>query len=420
MQADADRALTQMDDQLNLYQPLALFVPESAGSTNALLARTFEAAGQTFPLLGHLLDAAGRTKLSPVPIEELSTDAAAKAAADVLKTLFRRFGSDKSTGHRYHFLYGEILKRPADISSVLEIGVGTYNLDVVSNMGTGGVPGASLRAFREFLPNATIFGADIDERILFQDDRIRTYFVDQTDLTSLEALGNNVPGAMDLIIDDGLHSPSANLAVLAFSLGKLKNRGWLVIEDIPERALSLWQVVAALLPGTFATKLLRDGNSLALAVQKQEAPADKEAMAAVDRQVGAVDQARSHPAAAEASVLVHLELYEALGRRDGDVAAAYAYLGVLYQTHDDLAQAEAMHKKALQLYEALRHKDGMAAGYVNLGRVYQTRGDLAQAAAMYKKAIPLFQQLSADARVRQVQAWLDQVAVARGILAARK
>jgi hypothetical protein len=112
---------------------------------------TLQAVGQTFPLLSHLLDVVGRTKLSPVPIEQPFTDAKAKAAADVLKSLFAKFGSDKSSGRNYHRLYGEILKNKDDIYYVLEIGLGTNDIDVVSNMGPRGVPGASLRAFREYL-----------------------------------------------------------------------------------------------------------------------------------------------------------------------------------------------------------------------------------------------------------------------------
>jgi hypothetical protein len=131
---------TKMENQVNLYQPLALFVPNSAGDSQALLKLTLQAVSQTFPLLSHLLGVVGRTKLSPVRIEQLFTDAEGKAAADVLKLLFDKFGSDKSTGHNYHHLYGEILKNKDDISHVLEIGLGTNNLDVVSNMGTRGMP----------------------------------------------------------------------------------------------------------------------------------------------------------------------------------------------------------------------------------------------------------------------------------------
>jgi len=267
--------LTNMDDRLNLYQPLALFVPNSAGDSNTLLNLTLQAVSQTFPLLNRLLETLGRAKLSPVPIEQIVTDADAQNAAEELKSLFTRFGSDKSTGRNYHLLYGEILKSKTKISHVLEIGLGTNNLDVASNMGAGGMPGASLRAFREYLPNATIFGADIDKRILFEEARIHTHFVDQTDMASLEALGKKLPDFIDLIVDDGLHSPNANLAVLAFALERLKNHGWLVIEDIPERAVPFWEVVAALLPDRFPCKLLRAEGALVFAVQRQEASATR-------------------------------------------------------------------------------------------------------------------------------------------------
>jgi hypothetical protein len=63
------------------------------------------------------------------------------------------------------------------------------------------------------------------------------------------------------------------LAVLAFGLKKLKNRGWLVIEDIAERAAPLWEVVGALLPDTFASQLLRAEGALVFAVQRQDAAA---------------------------------------------------------------------------------------------------------------------------------------------------
>ena len=262
-----------MATQFNLYQPLELFVPNSAGDSGTLLDLTLQAISQTFPFLSHLLDVVGREKLAIVPLEQLRTTAEGRATAQALKPLFASFGSDKSTGRNYHHLYGEILRNRLDVSCVLEIGLGTNNLDVASNMGALGQPGASLRAFRELLPNATIFGADIDRRVLFQEPRIRTYFVDQTDLASLESLGKNVPDAIDLIIDDGLHAPNANLAVLAFGLRKLKPHGWLVIEDIPERAVPFWQVVAALLPETFTSNLLRAEGALVFAVQKQEAMA---------------------------------------------------------------------------------------------------------------------------------------------------
>jgi hypothetical protein len=257
-----------MNTQLSLYQPLALFVPNSAGDSATLLNLTLQAVSQTFPFMSHLVEVVGQARLKTVRIEQMEKSHEGMVSAAALKVLFDRFGSDKSSNRNYHLLYGEILKNPADVSSVLEFGLGTNNPNIASNMGSDGVSGASVRAFREHLPNAMIFGADVDTDTLFQEERIKTFYVDQTDLKTFEALGQNLPEAFDLIIDDGLHAPNANLAVLAFGLTRLKRQGWLVIEDIAERAIPLWEVVAALLPSTFSCWLVRADGGLLFAVRK--------------------------------------------------------------------------------------------------------------------------------------------------------
>jgi hypothetical protein len=171
------------------------------------------------------------------------TDAEGKAAADALKSLFAKFGSDKSTGRNYHHLYGEILKNKDDIALRSRNRVGDEQPGRrLQHGGSRGMPGASLRPFREYLPNATIIGADVDKRILFQGRPHTDHFVDQTDLASLESLGSNIPDSIDLIIDDGLHSPNANLAVLAFGLGKLKNQAGWSSRTYLRRAVPVWDV----------------------------------------------------------------------------------------------------------------------------------------------------------------------------------
>jgi len=42
--------------------------------------------------------------------------------------------------------------------------------------------------WREYFPNANIYGADIDETILFQDERIATFPLDQTKPESISRL----------------------------------------------------------------------------------------------------------------------------------------------------------------------------------------------------------------------------------------
>jgi hypothetical protein len=117
-------------------------------------------------------------------------------------------------------------------------------------------PGASLRAFRTFLPHATVCGADIDHRILFEEERIRTFVVDQTERRSWDLLSAAIDHDFDLIIDDGLHSPNANIATLLFGLGRLRIGGWLVVEDIPAVALPLWQVISTLLPEQYESRIV--------------------------------------------------------------------------------------------------------------------------------------------------------------------
>ena len=138
---------------------------------------------------------------------------------------------------------------------------GTNNTDIVSNMGENGRPGASLRAFRDFCPSAMIFGADIDRRILFAEDRIETRFVDQSDTATLDESSAKLPGDFDLIVDGGLHAPDANLATLRFAMAKARIGGWIVIEDINPGQTAFWQVVAALVPANFEKFLINPATA---------------------------------------------------------------------------------------------------------------------------------------------------------------
>lgn len=240
-----------------LQQQFALFSPNSGGDAASRFNLTMQCVITLLPVMERALPALEHRSLSPMTMESMCRNEREQAAVAALGELFVTYGSDKATLHNYHCLYGHILGEPRRISSILEIGMGTNNPDVVSNMGVQGRPGASLRAFRDFLPHALVYGADVDRRILFSEDRIRTFFVDQLDPAALSALGEQLPENLDLIIDDGLHAPDANLNTLAFALPRVRVGGWIVIEDIAPAALPFWQVVAALIPGRFEKYILR-------------------------------------------------------------------------------------------------------------------------------------------------------------------
>ena len=227
---------------------------------------TLAAAAQTIPSMLDVMQSALRCVSPVVPIHDFFD-----SSAPELAELFTRYGSDKGSHHNYQHLYACILgPRRKDTLALLEIGLGSNNLDVVSNMGEGARPGASLRAFRDYLPNASIFGADVDRRILFTEDRIQTRYVDQTIPSTFDAMG--MP-TLDIVIDDGLHSPHANFSTLAWALGKVRAGGWVVIEDIRSSTLPAWHLMSlALNPrdeGRFETFVISADHGHIFAVRKR-------------------------------------------------------------------------------------------------------------------------------------------------------
>ncbi len=167
--------------------------------------------------------------------------------SSLLNILCDKYGSDKGEtkqgGHPYTWdshTYTDIYEllfqlRRNDVQLVVECGLGTNNPDIKSSMGVNGIPGASLRVWRDYFPAAKIIGMDIDKNILFQEKRIATYHCDQT---SKESIQNFVKAAnlkhqsVDVIIDDGLHEFQAGVCLLENLYKYLTVDGYYIIEDI--------------------------------------------------------------------------------------------------------------------------------------------------------------------------------------------
>ena len=154
-----------------------------------------------------------------------------------LTNLMNHYGSDKggkNKVHNYASYYSELFfHRKNQIKNFLEIGLGTNNQSLVSNMGLEGIPLASLRGWRDYFVNANIYGADIDKNILKNEDRIKTYYVDQTDPSAINDLFKNIGNVkFDVILDDGLHLYEANICLFENSINHLKNDGVYIIEDV--------------------------------------------------------------------------------------------------------------------------------------------------------------------------------------------
>lgn len=149
-----------------------------------------------------------------------------------------KYGVDKcpQINHGYTPKYNAILNcHRSEWRSILEIGIGTVETmgPIMECSGREYMPGASLRMWRDYFPTATIYGCDIRSDVLFEEDRIRTFYADQSSISSLEELvGRFDTQLIDLIIDDGSHARE-HMATSIKTLWKyVKDGGVYIIEDI--------------------------------------------------------------------------------------------------------------------------------------------------------------------------------------------
>jgi hypothetical protein len=154
-----------------------------------------------------------------------------------------KYGSDKGRAHNYTTVYSALFKgRYQQTLRIFELGLGSNNPDVPSSMGVFGVPGASLRGWRELFPRGVVYGADIDRGILFQENRIKTFYCDQLDRSSIRELWSrpDLQAGVDIIIEDGLHTFEANVSFLEESLDHLLPGGIYICEDIMWNCVDEW------------------------------------------------------------------------------------------------------------------------------------------------------------------------------------
>lgn len=163
-----------------------------------------------------------------------------------LSILCEKHGSDKGCvdfnkgtpytwkAHSYTNIYYNLFNHcKSEIKLIFECGIGTNNPNIPSNMTSYGKPGASLRVWRDYFINSEVYGADIDKNILFEEDRIKTFYVDQLDQDSIKKLWRNIKkNEFDLILDDGLHTFEAGITMFLNSFDRLRKNGIYIIEDV--------------------------------------------------------------------------------------------------------------------------------------------------------------------------------------------
>ena len=243
--------------------------PGSAASQEQGLALAVSGFHETLPALLELQ--------STVPVAEKiiikSVDDLYELNEDVLtlRHILNENGSDKGHLHEYDLVYANLLgDRTVTDIDILEIGLGTNNTDTPSHMGEGGIPGASLRSWKKYFPHANIVGCDIDSRILFTEERITTFQLDQTSKSSWDQLKHKLAGrSFNLIIDDGLHAPYANLRTIIEAVPLLRQGGWIVIEDVPDRSLVVWKLLLPNIDSLWESQILKAKKSHLILLRKR-------------------------------------------------------------------------------------------------------------------------------------------------------
>jgi hypothetical protein len=135
--------------------------------------------------------------------------------------------------HNYTDLYSLIFSTSrTSISVVLEVGIGSSRPDIRGEWAEHAKVGASLFMWRDYFPEAQIFGADIDPDSLVFSDRISCFTVDQTNPESVANLRGHLPASIDFVLDDGLHEFTAGKTLFEGISPSLSQNGIYIIEDV--------------------------------------------------------------------------------------------------------------------------------------------------------------------------------------------
>lgn len=136
------------------------------------------------------------------------------------------FGSDKGTEvgqrHSYSLVYEKIFEPIRNNKlKLLEIGVNYPAF-----------PGASLKIWQEYFPNAKIFGFDITDCRHFENERVKMFRGDQGSEKELLSMVEKFGANFDIIIDDGSHNDIHQQFTFSVLFKYLSPGGVYIIEDL--------------------------------------------------------------------------------------------------------------------------------------------------------------------------------------------
>lgn len=144
-----------------------------------------------------------------------------------------KYGSDKcpKIHHNYTPFYNTLLKsRRLTIKKVFEIGIG--NFATMGKWNPNYIDGASLKMWKDYFPNAQIYGMDILPEAMIEESRIETFTGNQGSQVDLDEILKNTGKDIDLVIDDGSHLYYHQVFTCTHLMSVLNNNVLYIIEDV--------------------------------------------------------------------------------------------------------------------------------------------------------------------------------------------
>lgn len=139
---------------------------------------------------------------------------------DMLSELALKYKTDRWGKHHYTPIYYKLFKHKRNsVKKVLEIGV---------------AEGAGLYMWRDFFPEAKIYGAEIDHQRVFSEYHIKVFLCDQSKEEHLLNLLSFTGVNLDFVVDDGSHKPEDQVFTALKILQVLKKGAIYVIEDVAD------------------------------------------------------------------------------------------------------------------------------------------------------------------------------------------
>ena len=138
-------------------------------------------------------------------------------------------------GHNYIKIYKLLFDRfsISEVKNILEIGLGFILKDSNTAFSKDNYKhGNSLRMWRDYFTEASVYGIDINKNLMFTENRIKTFVANQNSEQDLQLVMDKIDTKLDIIIDDGSHMGEHQVFSFIHLNKHLSDNGIYVIEDV--------------------------------------------------------------------------------------------------------------------------------------------------------------------------------------------